>query len=110
VHVATSKPSREGDGYGAVRNVVSLDPSPAGWRGRCHRVRGDTGALEVNLEPWDTWRHRNPLLTGGVPDATGHVAKPGLSGTGSGSGAAETCGGTAALPCRVRNLVSWGWT
>jgi hypothetical protein len=103
-----------------------LEPSYTRRRVWSHGTHGDTGALpyrvaglaargdaralshrEVGLEPRDTWRHRSYSLSGGVPDATGHVAVPELSGTGSGSGAAGTHIDTGALSCRVRNLALW---
>jgi hypothetical protein len=59
--------------------------------------------------PRGTWRHRSPLLAGGALCAMGHVAEPELSGTGSGSRAVGTRGGTGALFCRVRSLVPRGW-
>jgi hypothetical protein len=34
----------------------------------------------AGLELRDTWRHRSPSQSGGVPGATGHVAVPELSG------------------------------
>jgi hypothetical protein len=47
---------------------------------------------------------------GGMLCATGHMAEPELSGTGSGSGAVGTHGGTGALSCRLRSLAPWGWS
>jgi hypothetical protein len=54
--------------------------------------------------PQGTWQHQSLILSGGVLCATGHVTEPELSGTGSGSGAMGTHGGTRALSYRVRSL------
>jgi hypothetical protein len=105
---------------------VTPEPSRMGRRVLSHRTCGDTGVLpcrvvgpvahgdvralphrEVCLEPRDTWQHRSPSLSGGMPGATGHVAMLELSGTRSGSGATGTRGDTEALPYRVQSLVQW---
>jgi hypothetical protein len=50
-------------------------------RGRAwsRETRGDSGALSCRLTSsvsWGTWRHRSPLLAGGMLGASGHVAAP----------------------------------
>jgi hypothetical protein len=89
-HVAMPEPSCAGDGH-----VATPKSSPAGVTGSVSR---------------GTWRHRSPLLVGGVLYAMGHVAKPELSGIGSGSRAVGARGGTGALSCRMRSLAPWGWS
>jgi hypothetical protein len=79
-----------GDGLGASGHVATPEPSPSGWRARCLGARSDTGALswrETCSVQWGKWRHRSPLLAGGVLCASGHVAKSEPSGTGNGPGA-----------------------
>jgi hypothetical protein len=76
-----------GDGLGARGTP---EPSPSGWCAQCLGARGDTEALSWRVArsvPCDTWRHRSPLLTGGVLYASGHVAEPEPSSTGNGAGA-----------------------
>jgi hypothetical protein len=51
-HVVTSEPSRAGDGSGAARHVMTLKPSPTGWRARCHGAHGDAGALRTGRRVW----------------------------------------------------------
>jgi hypothetical protein len=84
--------------------MATPEPFSAGWQARWHRAHGDARALphwEAGLELWDTWRHRSPSLSGGVPGATGHVAIPEPSGTWSRFGAAGTRGYIGALPYGV---------
>jgi hypothetical protein len=97
VHVATSEPSHVGDGSVAVRNMVTPEPSPVGWWGRCHGVRGDTGALHTGRwiwsrgtredigalsrwvacpMPWGTWRSQSSLASGAGLEPWGHAAAP----------------------------------
>jgi hypothetical protein len=87
-------------------NMVTSEPFRVGGRAWSCEARGDSGALSYWVTGsvpwargntgdlswrvarsvlWGTWRHRSPLLTGGVLCASGHVAEPELSGTGNGS-------------------------
>jgi hypothetical protein len=79
-------PLLPGDGFGASGHMATPEPFPSGWRARCLGARDDTRALSWRVArsvPRGTWRHRSPLLVGGVLCASGHVAEPELSGTGS---------------------------
>jgi hypothetical protein len=97
VHVATSEPSRVGDGSEAVRNMVTPEPSPVGWWGRYHGVCGDTGALHTGRWIWSrgtredtgalsqwvacpmpcgTWRSQSSLASEAGLEPRGHTAAP----------------------------------
>jgi hypothetical protein len=83
-------PLLPGDGLGASGHMETPEPFPGGWHARCLRARDDTGALSLwvaHSMPWGTWRHRSPLLVGGMLYASGHVAEPELSDTRNESGA-----------------------
>jgi hypothetical protein len=76
--------------HSASGHVATPEPFPGRWRALCHGTRGDTGALSWQVArsvPQGTWRHRSPLLAGGVLCASGHVAEPEPPSTGNGSGA-----------------------
>jgi hypothetical protein len=58
-----------GDGLGASGHVATPEPSPGEWRAWYLGARGDTRALSWRVArsvSWGTWRHRSPLLAGGV--------------------------------------------
>jgi hypothetical protein len=79
-----------GDEHGAPGHMATPEPSPGEWRAWCLGARGDTEAFFWQVArsvSWGTWRHRSPLLVGGVLGASGHVAEPEPPGTRNGSGA-----------------------
>jgi hypothetical protein len=73
-HVVTWDPSCAGDESGAARHVATPEPSPSGWRARCHGARDDARTLWHHEWVWscrDTRRHRDPPLPVAESDAVG---------------------------------------
>jgi hypothetical protein len=86
---------------------VTLEPFPTGWQARCHVATPEPS--RTGRRVWSRGTHGNAgalpcQVACPVPDATGHVAMPELSDTGSWSGATGTRDDSRALLYWLRSL------